>query len=178
MNFLAISILSSWIWIFYQKIEECGWRVSERRVKWLSCSHTLFLRPQQQAFLTAFRGEYQKVLHLSLLELLKDEKAFESHKIKLFKPFSFFKQKYGNIWIFTGEIGKISSPFFGVLWLCQSHLYFGMEKIRLDISRTRFFSIHAKLQFWALARCLKITKKVSFLKKLKLAVKQCCQTSH
>ena len=42
MNFLAISILSSWIWIFYQKIEECGWRVSERRVKWLSCSHTIF----------------------------------------------------------------------------------------------------------------------------------------
>ena len=60
------------------------WLASERRVKWLSCSHTLFLRPQQQAFLTAFRGEYQKVLHLSLLELLKDEKAFESHKIKLF----------------------------------------------------------------------------------------------
>ena len=64
---------------------------------------------------------------------------------------------------------------------CQSHLYFGMEKkIRLDISRTRFFSIHAKLQFWALARCLKITKKVSCIifEKLKLAVKQCCQTSH
>ena len=104
------------IWIFYQKIEECGWRVSERRVKWLSCSHTLFLRPQQQAFLTAFRGEYQKVLHLSLLELLKDEKAFESHKIKLFKPFSFFKQKYGNIWIFAPFLGTLTMPISFVLW--------------------------------------------------------------
>ena len=91
------------------------WLASERRVKWLSCSHTLFLRPQQQAFLTAFRGEYQKVLHLSLLELLKDEKAFESHKIKLFKPFSsknmvifeFSRQNEGENW------QNFLHPFFG-----------------------------------------------------------------
>ena len=75
------------------------------------------------------------------------------------------KSNFLNFFIFQAKIWKYLNFRAKILWLCQSHLYFGMEKIRLDISRTRFFSIHAKLQFWALARCLKITKKVSFLKK-------------
>lgn len=86
-------------WIFYQKTicssQECGW---SERVKWLSSPPPiliLFLRPQQ-AFLTAFLWEYQKVFFfLSWHTRTKKHLKVTKSALDLFWPWEYILKNSG-----------------------------------------------------------------------------------
>ena len=86
-------------WIFYQKTicssQECGW---SERVKWLSSPPPiliLFLRPQQ-AFLTAFLWEYQKVFFfLSWHTRAKKHLKVTKSALDLFWPWEYILENSG-----------------------------------------------------------------------------------